>query len=301
MHQYGGELLKGKTATQSTEFPCIPKCGPDKVVDGDKNTCMKTYEIGQAAPRKTVWSMIDLGETHSIYSISIDFKNQTGYELRQRGRFAGFSLYISDTSKREDGYLCYKNTLPLPPLNFNTTCIGYGRYVIYYNERLEGVKYPEGYSNGNLYTELCEVKIQGCSSSGVYGSNCSIPCPINCQEQRCNIVNGTCLGCVPGYVGQTCKDECNNGTYGPDCIHNCSGHCLNGTTCNKENGFCELSCNPGYAGELYCPKGSFGQNCEEHCSINCISGICDHITGTCVEGCLTGFTGMRCFDCKKIK
>lgn len=85
---------------------------------------------------------------------------------RQRGRFAGFLLYLSnsDVSSGPDikgSNLCYNNILPLPPLNFTTICLKQGRYIIYYNERLEEVTYPTGYELYNVYTELCEVKVQG--------------------------------------------------------------------------------------------------------------------------------------------
>lgn len=30
-------------------------------------------------------------------------------------------------------------------------------------------------------------------------------CPANCQEKRCNINTGYCLGCLPGYKDQSCK------------------------------------------------------------------------------------------------
>lgn len=33
----------------------------------------------------------------------------------------------------------------------------HGRYVIVYNERLDGVTYPAGYELHNVYTELCDV------------------------------------------------------------------------------------------------------------------------------------------------
>ena len=48
--------------------------------------------------------------------------------------------------------------------------------------------------------------VTGCSSPGVYGANCSISCPHNCQKGHCNIVEGTCLGCLPGYRGVTCNE-----------------------------------------------------------------------------------------------
>lgn len=82
-------------------------------------------------------------------------------ELRQRGRFAGFSLYISNSNDTKNSNLCYKDGPQLPPLNFTTFCIGYGRYVFFYNERLHGVPYPSGYQLSSIYTELCEVIVQG--------------------------------------------------------------------------------------------------------------------------------------------
>lgn len=85
---------------------------------------------------------------------------------RQRGRFAGFSLYVSnsDVSSGPDikgSNVCYNDTPPLPPLNFTTICLKQGRYIIYYNERLAETTYPTGYELNNVYTELCEVKVQG--------------------------------------------------------------------------------------------------------------------------------------------
>lgn len=81
--------------------------------------------------------------------------------MRQRGRFAGFSLYVSNSTDRQIKDLCYKDGPELPPLDFNTNCITHGRYVIFYNERLVGTNYPEGYETANVITELCEVTVTG--------------------------------------------------------------------------------------------------------------------------------------------
>lgn len=81
--------------------------------------------------------------------------------MRQKGRFAGFSLYVSNTTDRHDGYLCYKDGPVLPLLDFNITCRTYGRYVTYYNERLPETNYPSGYGLSNVITELCEVTVKG--------------------------------------------------------------------------------------------------------------------------------------------
>lgn len=40
--------------------------------------------------------------------------------------------------------------------------------------------------------------------------------------------------------------ECADGTYGYACVNNCSGHCMNGSLCNKQTGHCDKGCNPGY-------------------------------------------------------
>lgn len=94
---------------------------------------------------------------------------------RQQGRFAGFSLYISNTDvsntgDREGLILCYKDESPLPPLNFTTLCKEHGRYVIFYNERLDGINYPKNYTLTTVYTELCEVIVKG-TTDIIYNSN----------------------------------------------------------------------------------------------------------------------------------
>ena len=84
-------------------------------------------------------------------------------ESRQRGRFAGFLLFVSNNGSLDSSFLCYKDGPQLPPLNFTTTCISSGRYVTFYNERFDGPTYPEGYER-IAYTELCEVIVQGISN-----------------------------------------------------------------------------------------------------------------------------------------
>lgn len=81
--------------------------------------------------------------------------------MRQKGRFAGFSLYVSKTGDIQSSTLCYKNGPQLPPLNFTKICTEYGRYVIYFNERMDGVSYPSTYEISNVFTELCEVSVKG--------------------------------------------------------------------------------------------------------------------------------------------
>lgn len=68
---------------------------------------------------------------------------------------------MSNNGVRNASTRCYKNGSELPRLNFTTTCTEYGRYVIFYNERLKGVTYPIEYELSNVYNELCEVTVLG--------------------------------------------------------------------------------------------------------------------------------------------
>ncbi|XP_056017456.1 receptor-type tyrosine-protein phosphatase epsilon-like [Ostrea edulis] len=218
--------------------------------------------------------------------------------MRQRGRFAGFSLYVSNTTIKEDGYLCYKNGPELPTLDFSTTCVKHGRYVIFYNERLDGTTYPTGYEIETFFTELCEVIVTGCKESGVYGYNCDLPCPNNCQELRCDIINGTCWGCTAGWLGEFCNTSCPAGYYGVQCRSTCTGHCRENMSCNHTTGQCDYGCGNGWTGthcNTECPAESYGPDCMYNCSGQCLSYLpCNRTTGRCDGGCNSGYTGELC-------
>lgn len=299
-------ISHNKVATQSSTY-VIPgmRFDANTAVDGNLATCMRTRPIGTNAPDSIMWWKVDLGRVYNIYSINIMFKSYDGYESRQLGRFAGFSLYISNIDVLsidaiQGSTLCYKDGPQLPSLYFTTTCIEYGRYLIFYNERRTGVSYPEGYEVDNVYTELCEVSVAGCFKHGVYGNQCNMQCSVNCKDKVCNIQNGTCHTCEPGWTGQFCTIKCAVGRYGVECRGICSGHCGDGNTCNHVTGGCDGACASGWTGYLCdkeCDGGTYGYDCVNNCSGHCLNNYpCNKQTGQCDSGCNPGYTNMFCSE-----
>nr|XP_022307734.1 uncharacterized protein LOC111113736 [Crassostrea virginica] len=288
-----------KTAWQTNQY-LNDAFNASLAVDG-KKTNLSIWECVVSSYGKTAEWRVDLNGVLSIHHILIQYaQNNPVWDKDdyQTSSFLGFSLYISNTTSKEDGVLCFRDTnytestIPNPVY---ITCAYHGRYVIYYNNRTHK-PYPEGYSN-YAYTDLCEVEVFGCSSPGVYGANCSIICPHNCQEGHCNIVEGTCLGCLPGYRGVTCNEECQQFTYGLECKQVC-GNCSRGDQCNHVNGSCLNGCDVGVYGDKCdkeCPQSKFGQNCQHNCSIHCFSsGMCDPVKGYCLGGCQAGWKNAQC-------
>ncbi|XP_078329590.1 uncharacterized protein LOC111112689 [Crassostrea virginica] len=296
------DLSKDKVATQSKTPPPAYRdpneYAAGNAVDRNTMTCMRTEPIGGTSPDQTVWWKVDLGRVYSIYSVNILFKNYDGQESRQQGRFAGFSIYVSSNGMRENSSLCYKDGPKLPALNFTTPCITYGRFVTFYNERLDGVTYPDGYIVYPVTTELCEVIVHGCQASGVYGDSCKELCPTKCRDNVCHIQRGTCFECAPGWMDPTCNTKCVRGRYGADCKQQCSGHCIDNAVCNHVTGQCDEGCDAGWRGTLcdkVCENGTYGKNCVRNCSINCLNDSpCNTQIGHCEEGCKPGFTNALC-------
>nr|XP_034322183.1 multiple epidermal growth factor-like domains protein 10 isoform X3 [Crassostrea gigas] len=241
---------------------------------------------------------VDLGRVLSIHHIFIQYRTDNVVWDENNGytaRFLGYSVYISNTTTKDEGVLCFRDlnytraTIPNPT---NITCITHGRYVIYYNNRTHP-PYPAGYDQ-YAFNELCEVEVYGCPTPRYYGQHCSIPCPRNCQEGHCHMIDGTCLGCNDGYRGPTCYEECSDDTYGLECGNLC-GNCSNGDRCNHVDGSCPNGCDEGVFRDTcdrVCSSGWYGSNCANKCGTNCNS--CNRFNGTCEFGCKPGWKGRYC-------
>lgn len=204
-----------KPAWQLHPFPSRPEWGAHRAVDGLYSNL--SYWGGQCTISNnygttTEWR-VDLWEVLSIHTIFIQYRteNEAWDENNiHTSRFLGFSVFVSNTPSKEDGMLCFRDTIytrTTIPNQMNITCVTHGRYVIYYNNRTS-ISSPSGYSQ-YAYTDLCEVEVHGCPTTGYYGVTCSSTCPQNCQGSQCNIVDATCLGCVDGYIGPFCNEcEC---------------------------------------------------------------------------------------------
>ncbi|XP_062571491.1 uncharacterized protein LOC134233533 [Saccostrea cucullata] len=250
-------IALGKNASQ--QYPFFPLSnlpwGADKAVDGrysDRAPVGEHCTISDSRKHNATW-WVDLGGVFRIHHITIYYRTDNFEWDSTNGyteRFLGFSVYVSNTTNKEEGNLCFKDTnytKETIPSNITIECVMNGRYVIYYNERLPGNIYPEGYSQ-YAFNELCELEVYGCNMSDVYGENCTLPCPRNCIERQCDIVEGTCLGCIVGYKGSKCEEECPIGHFGYNCEESCNINCRVRGRCNRVTGLCQGGCKDGWEG-----------------------------------------------------
>lgn len=74
------------------------------------------------------------------------------------------------------------------------------------------MKSKENYLIYQLLFKMKNITLAGCSR-GVYGESCNKTCPDNCIEHKCDIISGTCLECLPGWVGDFCDRGSQNILY----------------------------------------------------------------------------------------
>ncbi|XP_063397605.1 multiple epidermal growth factor-like domains protein 10 [Mytilus trossulus] len=82
--------------------------------------------------------------------------------------------------------------------------------------------------------ELCEIGISGCPPTH-YGTFCNTSCPKNCHGP-CDLKSGLCtFGCSNGWSSVDCKQACQPGSYGKNCLEKCSTNCVT-SPCNHVTG-----------------------------------------------------------------
>ncbi|XP_052691464.1 uncharacterized protein LOC128169347 [Crassostrea angulata] len=192
-------LAKKKPTWQSSE-----KYSSDKAVDGNFSLVGDSC-TSEASPTDVTW-MVDLEDIKSIAYIWITYRTDNAPFANSvfASRLLGFSVYVSNTTNKEDGHLCFHdsgNSISTISNFKSITCEVQGRFVIYYNTREGNDNKRPGYST-TAHLDLCEVVVIGCPL-GFFGVKCSIPCPPSCRH--CNYNTGKCLGaCAPGYHGEAC-------------------------------------------------------------------------------------------------
>ncbi|XP_052691470.1 uncharacterized protein LOC128169353 [Crassostrea angulata] len=196
----GLNLAYKKPTWQSSE-----KYSSDNAVDGfiNRTAVSNQCAISEASPIDITW-MVDLEAIQSIIYIIIHYRTEDEPFANSiyASRFLGFSVYVSNTTNKDDGQLCYHESNQTNIFEImKLTCEVQGRYVIYYNTRRGNEHKKPGFSS-MAYVELCEVQVIGCPL-GFYSMDCAKPCPHGCRH--CSFLYGTCLGgCNPGFEGHHC-------------------------------------------------------------------------------------------------
>ncbi|BFZ21511.1 hypothetical protein BsWGS_24549 [Bradybaena similaris] len=166
------------------------------------------------------------------------------------------------------------------------------------------------YVTSEKILNMCELEVYGDSAcdNQHYGFECELSCTC-AYRVPCSFITGKCpTGCAVGFRGDTCEIGCIAGKFGEYCNQTCTEKCElpsvpNTTYCNISSGECLLGCKIGLQGDFCqneCSVGMFGKGCNTSCSSTCVPSddanktSCQHISGDCLKGCITGYIGPHC-------
>ncbi|OWF43872.1 Receptor-type tyrosine-protein phosphatase T [Mizuhopecten yessoensis] len=270
-------------------------------VDGDIRQEITYCAHTLAENQLTAWWRVDMGQRMTINNIKIY------YRANFKNRFAGYQIFVSNTTDLNNGQLCYEDassTIEEVSTVKSHQCQYVAQYVTIYNYRNTPTRH--GFYWQWAVLELCEVQVLGCPV-GMYGEgDCNQKCPEDCYGGNCNAINASCFYCYPGKHGDRCKQDCvanckdnicekDSGIctdciprkYGDFCNEDCSGNC-NDSRCYQHTGHCKG-----------CVFGRYGDVCELFCSNNCRDKTCLQDSGNCIE-CVRGKKGIHCAeDCPR--
>ncbi|XP_052256588.1 uncharacterized protein LOC127861905 isoform X3 [Dreissena polymorpha] len=267
-------------------------CTADRAIDGLLGTlnttddafctsCSATFNI--EAP----WWQIHLDRKILGLSVRVFGRKDNANMLQSQN----ILVYVSNETFTEDSNVTLVGEIHNPTtddgetLSLNKTIFQYMRLRRWYAS----------------YMALCEVKLFGADClAGHYGEYCDLQC--NCLDNKdCDAVSGKCSreGCKPGWKGDACDTRCIIGTYGLNCTESCSMNCMNTGDCKNDDGSCIGGCVAGYdySASQLCNttcSGYFGNMCSHQCHCNNRTEVCDPYNGTCVSGCLEGWSGSNC-------
>ncbi|XP_021354755.1 receptor-type tyrosine-protein phosphatase T-like, partial [Mizuhopecten yessoensis] len=288
--------IRKSVATSSNQD--VAKWPASAAVDGDIRQEITYCAHTLAENQLTAWWRVDLGQLMTINYITIYYRAAT------RDRFAGYKIFVSNTTDWNNGQLCFED--PSTSINevsdiVSHQCQYVAKYVTIYNSRSTPNTRYDHYSKWAVL-ELCEVQVFGCPIRMYGQSSCDQPCPGDCYGGNCNAANGSCFYCFPGKYGDKCNKECTTSCKGSICEKD-SGIC---TECNqtKHGDFCKQDCprncndSKCYQHTGYCKgciPGRSGDRCERQCSGNCEDMTCLQDSGNCI-GCVQGKQGLQCAE-----
>uniref|UniRef100_A0A8W8NH25 Uncharacterized protein n=1 Tax=Magallana gigas TaxID=29159 RepID=A0A8W8NH25_MAGGI len=168
-------LALGKLANQSSNY--LDSFDAAKAIDGNRQQVMFSYTCAKTGKGHITASWnVDLGKIMSIHHVDIYYSKESDseYESTSRGTFAGFSLYISNSTNLNNESLCYhrlQNGTNSPPSVMSIQC-----------------------------------EMIGCQGISQYGDYC-LTCPSTCPDARCNMSTGSCFQCLDGFTGDNCTES----------------------------------------------------------------------------------------------
>ncbi|XP_060078175.1 uncharacterized protein LOC132557674 [Ylistrum balloti] len=218
-----------EVATSSRQDP--DKWPPEAAVDGNvQNNDVDFCAHTRVKNATKAWWRVDLGHKTTIINITIYYRGKsiTSTSVKSQlhnillGEFAGYQIYVSNSTKRSRAKLCFKDTstsLEEVKNIISHQCQYVARYVMIYNFRNE--EKDHSWYSKSAVLELCEVQVFACVP-GKHGDVCENDCSYNCKDKTCIQENGNCVGCVRGKQGLQCTKNCS----------------INCTECKQDDGIC---------------------------------------------------------------